>query len=194
MASKRVLALIQRSGKGAHTTDSTPVVVWDHELEILEEVHGTKPEIIDDGGEILVDQSVKVGVDTVPKVDATGKVVDMTKVRVPRSELVARRVRELGLGKLFDGDPQEEYARLEAIYGLHPEQKISYVEKIYGRFERGAFTQRLGVVALEDLQMHEIRTRAKALGIEVGAKDTKEALIANIRELENAGFTAAEAA
>lgn len=189
MPSKRVLALIQRSGKGGHTTDNTPVVVWDHELEILAEVHGTMPEVIDDGGEVLVDQTVKVGIDNVPKVDSTGKVTDIVKVRVPRSELVMRRVRELGLGRLFDGDPQEEYARLEAIYGLHPEQKVPYVEKIYGRFSSGAFTARLGVVALEDLPMHEIRTRAKEMGLEVAAKDTKETLIANIRALQDAGLT-----
>lgn len=189
MASKRILALVQRSGNGSHTTDSTPVVVWEHELELLEEIHGVRPIVLDDY-EVLVDSSVKVGVDNVPRVEG-GRVVEIQKVRVTRDELVARRVRELGLGVTFDGDPAAEYDRLVTVYGMHREVRMPVVEKVYGSLKGGRFIETVGVANLEDLSMHEVRTKCKALGIPFGPKDTKEALIANIRALEEAGLAKA---
>ena len=45
--SKRVWAIVPRSGSGA-MTDKTPVIVWEHELPLLKEVHGTEPQVIED--------------------------------------------------------------------------------------------------------------------------------------------------
>lgn len=166
--SERVWARVQRAGQGSNMTDQTPVVIWTHEIAILNEIHGEDSvTVIDDVSE-LVDASVRASVDR-----------DGTKVN--RSVLIERRVKELGLGQQFDTDPAEEYSRLAMVYGMHDEVKMPVVQYVYGRFEEGRFTKALGVEALEDLSIQDLRSRASKMGLEFSPKDKKSDLIAAIR-------------
>lgn len=120
--SKRVLALVQRTGNGTNITDMTPTVVWDHEVPILEELHGTVDVIDESRYEELLDRDV----------------------RENREEILAEIIKSAGLGAVFTGSPEDEYARLINKYGLHPEVKVPAVEKVYGSLREGRFKQACG--------------------------------------------------
>ena len=107
--SKRVLVLVQRAGNGANITDRTPTVVYEHEVSILEEVHGEGSiEVIEDADDIL-DKSI-------------------TKNRRENIEHICKTT---GIGVEFNGDAFEEYQRLAAKYDQHTEVRMSNVEKVY---------------------------------------------------------------
>jgi len=166
--SERVWARVQRSGQGANMTDQTAVVIWSHEVPILEEIHGEGSVTVLEDPQELVDASVRAGTDK-----------DGTKIN--RSVLIERRIKELGLGEKFSTDPMEEYSRLAAVYGMHDEVKMPVVQVVYGRFDEGRFVKAIGVEALEDLTIQELRTRASKLELEFSPKDKKTDLIEAIR-------------
>ena len=176
--SKRVLALVQRVGGGSNMTDRTSVIVYEHELAVLAEIHGMEPEVLEDY-ETLLDKSVKV---------MTLK--DGTKLG--REEILAGMVRDLGLGDSFSTDPQEEYDRLARIYGMHPEVRMPVVERVYGRFEEGRFAKALNVEALEDMPISALRQRCQDIGIGFEPKDKRAELIAAIRSATVDSATARE--
>ncbi len=178
--SKRVLVVVTRAGQGSNMTDATPVVVWEHELPILELVHGQEPEVIEDP-EVLVDQAVKV------RTEKDG-------AKTFRPQLVEQAKEALGLGESFTTDPQEEYDRLARVYGMHPQVRMPMVERVYGRFEDGRFAKALGVEALEDMSLAALRERCEKLGVPYEPKDKRPALIAAIRAATTDTQTARELA
>lgn len=160
--SKRVVAIIDRG----NLVDKTPVCVWAHEIPILEAIHGN---VIVPEREKLAEKDVAI------VIKSTGQVVDpksqsmrlekkgdkeivvITSMlegkaktfteeveRIPLAELIAQQLR---LNEPFDGDPEDEYNRLQRLYGMHPKIEISMVEHIYGRMSEGRFEKALGVVA-----------------------------------------------
>lgn len=157
--SKRVLALVQRSGNGANVTDKTPTVVWEHEVPILEEIHGEGAVTVIDDVEDLLDDAVIKG----------------------RKENLAHIVKVNKLGEEFAGDPGEEYQRMILKYGMHIEVKMSNVEKVYGAYRDGAFKKACGGDDLEDLAMPKLRELCDELGIPYKASDKRNILAAQIR-------------
>lgn len=178
--SKRIWATIQRAGQGANMTDNTPVVIWEHEIAILDDIHGEGAVTVIEDHDQLVDASVKASIDS-----KSGE-------KITRETLLQRRIKELGLGESFSTDPIEEYSRLERVYGMHPDVKNTYVERIYGRFEEGRFTKALGVEALEELTAIELRKRCDALELPHKPADKKADLIASIRAFTTETQTARE--
>lgn len=163
--SKRVLALVQRAGNGANVTDKTPVAVWDHEVPILEEIHGEGAvEVINDI-EDLLDNSVTKN---------RRKVID---------DIISARQ----LGEVFAGDPFEEYQRMGMKYGAHTEVRMSNVEKVYGSFRDGAFTRACGTQGeeYEEMPVTQLRTLCDELGIAYKASDKRVHLAAAIREVKH---------
>lgn len=160
--SKRVLALVQRSGNGANVTDRTPTSVWEHEVPILEEIHGEgSVTVIEDPDDIL----------------DKGIVAD-------RKQHIDYIIKCAQLGEEFSGDPSEEYQRLVIKYGQHSEVKMSNVEKVYGSFREGAFKRAVmgsgnSGSAKDDLA--QLRATCDELGIDYKPTDKRDKLMALIR-------------
>lgn len=154
--SKRVVAVVSRG-----MTDKTPVVVWEHELAILEAIHGDQSvtrlsqedladrvdAVVIKGTNRLIDpKSANVrmirGDKGSEEIEFTGQIEGKPQVmrlpvdRVNAQELVAQG---LGIGQEFDGDVDAEYDRLVACYGMHYEVKVPVVEYVYGRLREGRF-------------------------------------------------------
>lgn len=159
--SKRVVALINRS-----LVDQTPVCVWSHEILILAEIHQTEPTVVPrdqlaendtaivlkgtfqlidpkaqnnrivKGDEDIPEEAGRefVEIDSMVKGDATTFRKEIQ--RIPLGELLAAH---WGLDDEFKGDTQDEYVRLQGLYGMHPEHKLPVVEYVYGRFQEGRF-------------------------------------------------------
>lgn len=163
--SKRVLVLVQRSGNGANVTDKTPTVVYEHEVPILEEIHGEGSiEVIEDTDDIL-DKSV-------------------TK---DRKKTIDHIVKTAGIGQDFTGDPFEEYQRMAAKYGMHTEVRMSNVEKVYGSYRDGGFTKATGTGDdYEELTLAQLRTLCDELGIQYRANDKRVGLISAVRDAKRA--------
>jgi hypothetical protein len=187
--SKRVLVLIRRSGDGAHVTDNTPVVCWEHEIPILEEVHGGEQPTVPGEGVVQVVEDYEILVDRTFKSFKT-----KAGETVTRSDFLAQRVKELGLDQEFRGEPSEEWSRMIAIYGMHPEVKMPYVEKVYGPFREGRFTDACGTETLEDLSLPRLRDMAEDMGVAYSPRDKKEAIVAAVRAAREAMRVDAEQA
>lgn len=154
--SKRVVAVVSRG-----MTDKTPVIVWEHEIAILEAIHGdssvtrlTQEDLADRVDAIVIKGTNRVidpkaanirmirGDKGAEEVEFTGQMDGKPQVmrlpvdRVNAQELVAQG---LGVGQEFDGDPEEEYDRLVSCYGMHWEVKVPVVEYVYGRIREGRF-------------------------------------------------------
>jgi hypothetical protein len=159
--SKRVLALVQRSGNGSNVTDRTPTVVWEHEVPLLEEVHGEGAiEVIEDIDDLL-DKSIVRG----------------------RKENIEHIVKTHGINDVFHGDPFEEYQRLATKFGQHTEVRMSVVEKVYGAYRDGAFkTACGGGEDYEEMTIHQLRALCDELGIAYRASDKRVHLAAVIRD------------
>jgi hypothetical protein len=157
--SKRILALVSRSGGGTHVTDQTPTVVWDHEIAILEEIHG-------EGTVEVVEHD---------------NILDNT-ITSKRREQIEHIVKVSGLGIEFQGDPFEEYQRLTAKYGMHPDVRMMVVEKVYGSFRDGRFSQIVGNGGYEEMTIAQLRELCDGLGIEFRPSSKKPELIVAIRE------------
>lgn len=136
--SRRIAVEIRRD-----QTTSTPRVVWQHEVPILQVIHGedevreVSPEQLDES------YSGKPTADLLP----FNKVQDA----LPRPSIANR------LGWVFTGSPDAEYQRLAAAYGRHVDVNQPNVESVYGRFASGAFARVIGKPALEDLPADQLR-------------------------------------
>lgn len=159
--SKRVLVLVQRAGNGANVTDKTPTVVWEHEVAILEEVHGEGAvEVIEDIEDML-DNSV-------------------TK---DRKVILDHIVKTNRIGEVFTGDPFEEYQRLSVKFGMHGDVRMSNVEKVYGSYREGSFRAACGSGDdTEGMSVGQLRVLCDELGISYKATDKKSQLAAAIAE------------
>lgn len=156
----RVLALVGRSGGGTQVTDRTPCIVFEHEIPLLEEIHGEgSVEVIDDNNDLLDKE-----------------------IRKDRASQIEHIVKVNRLGEKFDGDPKEEYDRMAMKYGQHIEVRMSNVEKVYGSFGQGRFTQACGVISYEEMTMAELKKACEELGIEVKPSDKKATLINILRD------------
>lgn len=154
--SKRIVAVVSRG-----MTDKTPVVVWEHEIPILEAIHGdqsvtklTQEDLTDrvdavviKGSNRVIDpksQNVKFlrgdkgaeEIEFMGQVEGKPQVMRLPVDRVNAQELVAQG---LGIGQEFDGDVDQEFERLVAFYGMHHEVKVPVVEYVYGRLRDGRF-------------------------------------------------------
>jgi hypothetical protein len=157
--SKRVVAIVDRG-----MTDKTAVLVWSHEIPILEEVHGEgaitlvpSDQLAEDGTAVVL-KGTKQLID--PKSQnmrvvkkGAGEAVEITTVEEGKPKTITREIERLPLRELitsqlgmeedFKGDPGEEYARLAGCYGMHPEVRMPVVEVVYGRLSLGRFAAAL---------------------------------------------------
>ncbi len=162
MASKRVLVIVTRTGSGTNLTDKTPTIVWDHEIPILAEIHGESAIDVISDPEGLLDPTIVKN----------------------RAAQIEHLMRVSKLGSVFDGDSFEEYQRLTMKYGMHPEVKMSNVEKVYGSYSMGRFSDRVGTKDVGELSMGDLRDMLDAAGIEYRSSDKKPALVALVRNLK----------
>ncbi|APW37156.1 hypothetical protein RD110_08055 [Rhodoferax koreense] len=147
---------------------STPVVIWQHELPILEEIHG-------EGNIKPVD---------IEKLDE-GYSAKASPVNLPYNktqEAFSKPSTNLCLGYVFSGDAGIEYQRLADVYGKHREDNVSNVEKVYGRLQSGQFASLVGVPRLADLPEAQLRGLILAYGYapdvhkEASAEEKREAI------------------
>lgn len=138
LLSRRVMVTIRRD-----QTTSTPRVVWQHEVPILQDIFGedevreVDPASLDEG------YSAKPSADLLP----FNKVQD----GIPRPSVANR------LGWVFTGDAAAEYERLVTAYGRHHEIPVSFCEHVYGRFSAGRFRELVGKPTLKDLPADQLR-------------------------------------
>jgi hypothetical protein len=136
--SRRVLVTIVRD-----QTSSTPRVVWQHEIPILEAIHGE--------GNVKPVDAKTLDEGYTPKVTAEMLVHNKRQDTIqPPSDCV-------GLGFVFAGDARSEYERLAEAYGKHREQDASVVQFVYGRFQEGRFAMVVGEAELEDMPDRQLR-------------------------------------
>lgn len=124
-------------------TTSTPKVIWAHEKPLLEEVHG-------EGNvtEITVDRMDE---------GYTEKVSPALLVHNKKQDRTLPPSQTLGIGFVFLGTPEAEYARLSDAYGKHPDIDMTVVEKVYGRLQTGPFRDLLKRPRLQDLPDAQLR-------------------------------------
>lgn len=155
--SRRVMVQIKRG-----LTDDTPAVVWQHEIPILEAIHG--------------EGSVRdVTTEAIARMDDGFRAKKKDLMKLPPSL-------SIGLGDVFDGDHETEYQRLVALYGKHPDIDVNTVEYVYGRFsdrsERG-FKATVGKPALVQLGTRQLRKKL----IEAEIKYTPQATPKELAQL-----------
>lgn len=156
--SKRVLALVQRTGNGTNITDLTPTVVWEHEVPILEELHGTIDVIDESRYQELLDRDVVEN----------------------RQTILDEIIKNTGLGKEFTGTAEDEYARLINKYGQHPDVKVPVVEKVYGSLREGKFKNACG--GYESMTAAELRKILDDAGIQYPPAAKKVELVQLVQE------------
>lgn len=137
--STRVLVLIDQD-----LTTKTSRVIWQHEIPLLEIVHGEgsvtvqDPSVLDDGYVSKTDRSMLVH-----------KPVGAAQDAIPRPSETQK------LGYVFAGDARSEYERLSSVYGTvhdaEEDRNVSVVLKAYGRFNDGRFEKFIGSPELSDL-------------------------------------------
>jgi hypothetical protein len=174
--SKRVLVVVSRG-----VTDATPVRVWEHEVPILDAVHGEGAVRRLQVKDLVEKKNQKTTVlpgttQTVIQRDLAAdhplKKVELESIAT--HELLARHLK---LGEEFDGDPRQEYQRLVDVYGMHKEYKMPNVEYVYGRESEGRFLKSLGVKPPEEMNIAELRAALEKNGIEYEQKNTKNELV-----------------
>lgn len=144
--SKRVLVTIDRG-----MTDKTGKVVWDHEIPILNAVHGADVTEVDLSAVEDLRGTALVLAGTTQIVDPKDpRFKDQAKEKVSLVEVLKRN---LSLGKPFSGSVDDEYERLVAMYGTHPDYGLPFVEYVYGRPEQGRFHE--AVAAVSDDEEHD---------------------------------------
>ena len=136
--SRRVAVEIRRD-----QTTSTPRVVWQHEVPILQLIHGE-----DEVREISAEQ-MDEGYSPKPSADLLP--FNKQQDRLPKPSEANH------LGWVFTGSPEGEYERLKGAYGRHIEINQPNVEHVYGRFSSGAFFRVIGQPTLEDLPADQLR-------------------------------------
>jgi hypothetical protein len=132
--SHRVMVQIKRG-----ITDDTPAIVWQHEIPILEAIHGE--------GNVR-----DVTAEATARMDDKFKAKKGDLMKLPPSQA-------LGLGEVFDGDHEAEYVRLTALYGRHPEENVLTVQFVYGRFSEGRFSATIGTPAVTHLGTRQLRDK-----------------------------------
>lgn len=136
--SRRILVIVNRD-----PMLKTPRVIWEHEKPILDELFG-------DGNVVDVDPAT-LDEGYSPKIRAD--LLIHNKVQ----DTIQRPSDSQGIGFVFVGSPAVEYQRLAEVYGKHPEENISMVEKIYGRAQTKAFERLMGRPELSDLPQAQLR-------------------------------------
>ncbi len=155
--SRRVAVVIDRG-----MVTKTSQVIWEHEIPLLEEIHG--PEKVT----IVTD---KVAADA----DAGYRADPKDPHRLKPSEA-------LGLADVFNGDAETEYNRLSTVYGMHPKQEMPIVEVVYGRYSSGAFKRLLGKPAFADLSNRQLRALLANAEVEFDPQARREALLKLCKE------------
>lgn len=154
--SKRTICIVDRG-----PMEKVSAIVWEHEIRILEEIHGegnvTRVDTakLTDGKEALIikgtNQLIPADSQTfkIKKDDKGREVVEIVALtkgeptvitkEIQRVPLVPLLERSLGIGEPFSGDLDAEYARLETLYGMHHEERVTNVRAVYGRLHEGRF-------------------------------------------------------
>lgn len=169
LLSRRVLVNIKRD-----MTTSTPTVIWQHEIPVLQAMFGEDEVTVLDPA--TLDEGYR------PKPAPEMLVHNKNQEQIPKPS------ESQGIGFVFVGSPDVEYQRLAAAYGWHPEIKVTMVEHVYGRFQEGRFTDVVGQAELSDLPAAQLIDLIKSYGYlpEVGFdanKEEKEAAAKARREL-----------
>ncbi len=147
LISRRVAVLVK------HATDNNtavPTVVWQHEVPILEAIHG----------EGKVEEIPAEKLNEHFKAKASADLLVHNKAQdafIPPSDA-------LGVGFVFTGSHEAEYQRLASVYGKHPEINQAMVEHIYGRFALGRFTDVVGLGELADMPPAQLRQLIRGHG------------------------------
>jgi hypothetical protein len=149
--SHRVLVQIKRG-----LTDDTPLIVWQHEIPLLESVHGE--------GTVRVIEDPKAVLDE----GFFAKRNDVAK-RAPSISL--------GLDDVFDGDVREEYSRLLARYGQHEKVAMPVVEYVYGRLDEGRFEKIVIRATVDELSERQLRDRLRMEEVEYPPAAKKDQLL-----------------
>lgn len=123
--------------------DAVTKVIWEHEKPILEEIFGDGTVSAAPAAALDEGFSKKASADLKPFNKSQN---DFT----PPSEAQ-------GIGFVFIGDPKAEFNRLVQVYGRHPEENISFAEKVYGRESEKRFERVIGRPDLEDLPEAQLR-------------------------------------
>jgi hypothetical protein len=139
--SRRVLVELNRD-----PMTKTSQLVFEHEIPLLEAVHGEG---------------------TVRVVEKASEQLD-EKYKQRKNDIESQPPsKHLGLGDVFEGDPRLEYDRLIAVYGMHPEVKMPVVEYVYGRFQGGQFGAVVQSGDLEDLTRRQLQHKLEGYKIPV---------------------------
>lgn len=143
--SRRVLVNIRRD-----VYTSTPLIVWQHEIPLLEEIHG-------EGNVTEVDPAT---MDEGYQAKPTPDLLPFNKAQ----DQIAKPSTTQGIGYVFFGSAQVEYNRLVGAYGRHMEKPIPTVEAVYGRYQDGKFAQVVGQAGLADLPEPQLRELIRSYG------------------------------
>lgn len=161
MKDVRVQVLVTRSSKGGDG-EVIPAVVWQHEVPILEAIHG-------EGSVIPVATRVDKN-DKHPQI-ALGL---GEAFKIPEGQ-------EIG----------DEYGRLANAYGMHPDVPVPVVEYVYGRLTEGRFEAALGDYKVDEsgedefatMSAGELRGYLKDAGVDVLQTWKSEYLMKRCREV-----------
>lgn len=145
--SRRIAVLIKH---GNDINTQIPKVVWQHEVPILEAIHGEGK------------------VEEIP----TPKLNEHFRAKATADLLVHNKAQDsfippadaLGVGFVFAGDLESEYYRLAAVYGKHRDIDIPLVEHIYGRFQSGRFEDLIRPGAISDMSEAQLRQLIRGHG------------------------------
>lgn len=175
--SKRVLVTVTRG-----LTDKTPATVYEHEVPILETIHGEGMVELVELGNLVELKGKKVTVikgtfQTIASREEAKKHDDAETEDISLLDLMRHN---LGIGESFNGDPREEFDRMQMKYGMHTEVKLSNVEYVYGAFRDGRFTTALGKADPAKMTMRELRAALDEAGVKFDAKEGKTSLIAKL--------------
>lgn len=155
--SRRVLVTVKRDA-----LEVVPRIVWEHEIPLLQEIHG-------EGNIVNVDaKTMDESYNPKPSPDMLvyNKKQDIIK---PPSETA-------GIGYVFASDARAEHARLGDVYGKMPEENRLVVEHVYGRFQEGRFSAVVGSAELDDMPEAQLRDTIIAYGwLPQTAKDSTDA-------------------
>ena len=145
--SRRVAVLVKHA---SDINTAIPKVVWQHEVPILEAIHGE--------GKIEEIPNAKLNEHFRAKASADLLVHNKAQDGfIPPSDA-------LGVGFVFVGDIEGEYNRLAAVYGKHKDIDIPLVEHIYGRFQSGKFAELVRSGDTEDMPPAQLRQLIRGHG------------------------------
>lgn len=183
--SRRVMVLIKRPDD---VTTSYAKVVWEHEIPILQAVHGidaVEPDEDEEstdgaaankaaGFEIIPPSVLDQGYTAKPNISLMPYWNQQSgpgtqKHKIEQADPPARPSEAAKIGWVFVGDPRAEYNRLAAVYGKHREVNQLVVEYIYGRYQEGKFSRAVKHARLEDLPAGQLRELLRDVGVDNSA-------------------------